>query len=299
MENKRTAHVLAGFLMIMWGLSYLSIKLVVEEINPVLSAFYRFVVASIILYIFLKIKFPNEKIIKEDRVRIALSGLFGVALYFYFENYAVLFTSASNVAVLISSIPVFTLISQRIVFKEKISPAKLLGASFSAVGIFIIILSKERVTLFSSGTLGDFMALMAALCWVAYTTITSKFKGSYKSITITTYQTLWGCLFLSPAIFFFPITIPSTKALVNLLYLSVFCSCVGYAIYVYSLEKLGATVITTYINLQPIISLISARVLLNEKITTLQLLGSIVIISGVFLVSLSEKISFNKMEEVV
>ncbi|MBU5484869.1 DMT family transporter [Clostridium sp. MSJ-11] len=299
MENKKQAHVLAMVLMTLWGLSYLSIKVVVEEINPVLSAFYRFLLASIILFIFLKIKYPAEKILKEDRVKVALGGLFGVSLYFYFENYSVLFTSASNVAVLISSIPVFTLLTQMLIFKEKMTPGKIGGAILSVIGIFIIIISKEKVSFFSSGTIGDIMALMAALCWVVYTTITSKFKGNYKSITITTYQTLWGCLFLSPAIFIFEPSMPSTKAIFNLLYLSIFCSCIGYAIYVYCLNKLGSTVITTYINLQPIISLISAKVLLKEKITLWQLLGSLIIISGVFLVSFSEKISLNNLEEMI
>ncbi|WP_315120029.1 DMT family transporter [uncultured Clostridium sp.] len=299
MENKKSAHVLAMLLMVLWGLSYLSIKLVVEEINPVLSAFYRFLLASIILFVFLKVKYPEEKILKEDRLKVALSGLFGVSLYFYFENYSVLFTSASNVAVLISSIPVFTLLSQTLIFKEKMTLGKMGGAALSVIGIFIIIISKEKVSFFSSGTIGDIMALMAALCWVVYTIITSKFKGNYKSITITTYQNLWGCLFLSPSIFVFKVSMPSTKVIFNIIYLSIFCSCIGYAIYIYCLNKLGATVITTYINLQPIVSLISAKVLLKEKITLWQVLGSLIIISGVLLVSFSEKISLNNLEEVI
>ena len=73
--------------------------------------------------------------------------------------------------------------------------------------------------------------------------------------------------------------------------LAIFCTCIGYAIYIYCQNKLGATVITTYINLQPIVSMISATILLNEHINSKQILGSAIIITGLFLASKSEKIN--------
>lgn len=299
MGEKKLAHILAVIIMLIWGVSYLSIKVVVAEINPVLTAFYRFLIASIILFTVMKIRYPKEKILKEDRLKMALGGLTGVALYFFFENYSVLFTSASNVAILLSSIPVFTLIAQKVVFKEKMTIPKVLGATLSFIGIVIIIMSKEKISLFSKGTIGDIMALAAALTWVVYNIITSKFKGTYKSITITTYQGIWGCLFLAPSLLFSKFTIPSTKASLNLIFLAVFCSCIAYAMYIYCLEHLGATVITTYINLQPIVSLISAKLLINETISVWQVVGSVIIILGVFLVGFGEKFNLKKFEDLV
>ncbi|GLC32116.1 DMT family transporter [Clostridium omnivorum] len=299
MGEKKLAHILAVIIMLIWGVSYLSIKVVVAEINPVLTAFYRFLIASIILFIVMKIRYPEEKILKEDRLKMALGGLTGVALYFFFENYSVLFTSASNVAILLSSIPVFTLFAQKIVFKEKMTIPKVLGAALSFVGIVIIIVSKEKISLFSKGTIGDLMALAAALTWVVYNIITSKFKGTYKSITITTYQGIWGCVFLAPSLLFSKFTIPSTKASLNLIFLAIFCSCIAYAMYIYCLEHLGATVITTYINLQPIVSLISAKLLINEIISVWQVVGSAIIILGVFLVGFGERFNLKKFEDLV
>ncbi|SQB92364.1 membrane spanning protein [Clostridium tetanomorphum] len=83
MKNKKTAHFLAILLMIIWGISFISIKVVVGEINPIQAAFYRFFMASIILFIVLKTKFPEERILKEDRIKMVLSGLIGVAMYFF------------------------------------------------------------------------------------------------------------------------------------------------------------------------------------------------------------------------
>lgn len=299
MENKKVHHVLAIFLMVIWGLSYLSIKVVVSEIEPTLLAFYRFLIASIILYILMKLKYPEEKVMKEDRVKMVLGGFFGVAVYFFFENYAVAFTSASNVSILISSIPIFTLLSQRIIFKEKLTTFKTLGATLSVIGIIIVVSTKDKVNIFSSGTLGDLMALGAAISWVIYNIVTSKFKGEYKSITISTYQTIFGTIFLSPALLISRPTIPSSLAIMNILYLSIACSVIGYIVYIFCLKKLGATVITTYINLQPIISLAAAALILKESITFIQMVGSIIIIVGVFFVNMDNKFSKEKFEEYI
>lgn len=296
LKNKKTPHLMIISLMVIWSLSYLSIKVIVEEISPTLSAFYRFVLAAIILFVILKIKYPNEKILKEDNLKLALGGLFGIAIYFIFENSAVANTSASNVAILIATIPVFTLFSQRIFYKEKMTYGKMFGATLSLVGIIIIIASKGRVSLFSKGSIGDLMTLGAVFSWVIYNRVCTNFKGNYKSITITTYQIMWGSLFLSPSLFFSTLQIPSTKVVLNIVFLSILCSCIGYIIYIYCLKQLGATIVTTYINLQPIMSLIAAAVILNEVITVWQVIGCIVIILGVTLVSLDGKINFKKFK---
>lgn len=298
MKNKRIAHGFAMLVMIIWGLSYLSIKVVVAEVEPTLSAFYRFFIASVILFVFLKAKYPEEKVLKEDRFKMLLGGLFGVTLYFFFENYSVLYTSASNVSILISSIPVFTIILQGIVFKERLTFSKVLGTMLSVIGIAVIVMSKERVSLFSTGTLGDLMALGAAISWVVYNLLTRSFKGNYKSITITTYQGICGTVLLSPVLFFNKLKVPSIAASMNLLYLAIFCSCIGYILYIYCLEHLGATVVTTYINLQPIISITAAFFIIGEKITLWQALGSGIIILGVFMVSLDRKPRLQSVQEV-
>lgn len=288
--NKNTKyHLLAIFLMTLWGLSYLSIKVVVSEINPGVSALYRFLIASFILYFYHRIKIGKVAMPKNDKIRLAFGGFVGVSLYFYFENYAVNFTSAANVAIILSAIPLFTFAIRGIFYKEKFPPIKIFGAVLSCIGLVIIVASKDRVSLFSKGTLGDLMTLGAALCWVLYGLITSKLEGNYSSLTITTYQSLWGTVFLLPSIFlggFHPISIVASA---NLLFLSLGCTCFGYIAYVLCLKKLGDTVINTYVNLQPIVSIVSAYFLLGESITIYQIVGSSIIILGIFFVSFPDR----------
>ena len=299
MKRNLGNHLLALLCMVIWGASYLAIKIVVSEVDPALSAFYRFALASVILYIIHRIKFKDVKILKEDRIKFVLGGFFGVGLYFFLENYAITFTTASNVSILIASIPIFTLISQRIIFKEKITLNKTLGVILSFLGIILVVTAEGGIDLSSKHTLGNILSILAALSWVAYNIVTSKFKGKYNSVTITTYQMIWGTIFLSPSLIWAEKSIPSTKAIVGLLYLTFFCSLVAYLIYIHVLEALGATVLTTYINIQPIISLILAYMVLNENITLKQLLGSTIIILGVLVVNYTKKSEKGYEEKVV
>ena len=96
-----------------------------------------------------------------------------------------------------------------------------------------------------------------------------------------------------------PFKIPSNLALANLGFQAIFCTCIGYVIYVYCLEKLGATVISTYINLQSIVTIIAAAILINEKVSLWQIIGSIIIILGVFLVSYGSKFNMKKFQELI
>lgn len=289
MSKKILAHILAIILMIIWGLSYLSIKVIVSEIEPTLSAFYRFFIAFIFLAIVYKIKYSHEKVLKEDKIKLVMGGLFGITIYFFFENYSVYFTSASNVAILIATIPVFTLLVQGIIYKEKMTIPKVLGVLLSLFGIIIVVSSKDRVNLFSKGSLGDIMVLGAVISWIIYNVFSCKLKGKYSSTTVAVHQTFWGCLFLSPSLFFSKFSMPSYTVILNIIFLSLICSCIGSILYIYCLKNLGATVITTYINLQPIVSLVSAGIILKEAITKWQVIGCVVIILGVFMVSFADK----------
>lgn len=107
-----------------WGLSFLSIKVTIGVLPPMTLALSRFVVASVLLAIFFKIKEKNVKLKKEDIPMMALAGILGVTVYFYFENNGIKLIPASNASIIIAAIPVFTLIFETIVFKTKLTLKK-------------------------------------------------------------------------------------------------------------------------------------------------------------------------------
>lgn len=73
----------------MWGLSFLSIKITLNVFEPMTLATLRFLIASIILFVVMKIKEPDTKLQREDVKSMAMAGVIGVAMYYCFENYGI------------------------------------------------------------------------------------------------------------------------------------------------------------------------------------------------------------------
>jgi drug/metabolite transporter (DMT)-like permease len=105
-----------------WGFSFISTKIAVVVFPPMSLGMLRFAIALIFLYI-LKLKFaPGEKLNVKDIVLLFAAGITGVTLYFFFENNGISLVSASEASIAVSSIPVFILITGRII--EKINSFK-------------------------------------------------------------------------------------------------------------------------------------------------------------------------------
>ena len=104
------------FTVIVWGLSFLSIKVAIDVIPPMTLGLVRFVIASMFLFAVFKIKEPNTKVNKKDLPLMATAGLIGVTIYFFFENNGIKLMPASTASLIIATIPIFTFIFEAIVF---------------------------------------------------------------------------------------------------------------------------------------------------------------------------------------
>lgn len=284
--NKRAPHLAAVITMIFWGLSYQSTRYVIVEIAPTLAVLYRFSLASLILYLILKIRRKRLHILPEDRVKIFLAGLTGVALNFTLENFGVKYTSTANVALLVATIPAITLIFENRRLHQKTHYQEAGGILISFIGIAVISLAQATKG-FSISLFGDGLVLLSSVAWAAYTTLLSDLKGNYDSMEITLYTNVFGALCMVPTIFYTGLTIPGPKATFHLLYLVIFCSLIAYMLYMWALKRLGGIRINTYINIQPVVGLAASVYFLKEPITVEKLMGAAFIVFGVWIVNRS------------
>lgn len=286
MMKKKLPHLAAITTEVIWGFSYLSMKVIVNEINPILAALYRYIFASLILGIVFFAKGKKIRIHKEDRFHIVITGLLGITLYFIFENIGVKYTTTANVALILATIPVFTLLIENKRNSVRTPMKQFIGIVMSIVGIGMIILVKDRITFSLEGSFGDLMIMLASLSWVGYTYFLGHLKGEYDGLELTFYNTFIGTVFLMPALIFTGVQPLSSSALFHLLYLAVVCSGIAFAMYLYSLKTLGPVIVNTYINIQPVVTVIISIFILKEKLYPVQILGSVLIIIGVYIVSL-------------
>lgn len=273
----------------LWGLSYSSTKYLLESLQAIQIAFYRLIFAVVVLGVSF-IAARKGALKRSDIPRVIIGGAFGTFLYFLFENNGLRFTTAGTGSLIIATIPVLNVMAGSLFFKEKTTPLRWLGVILSFAGVYLIIRSGSTAAFSLANMRGNLLVFGAACSWVFYTRINEPLMQKYDSITINLYQSVVGLVLLgmlaapsglNPAAIGRPV-------LFNLAYLGIFCSAVAYFLYLYALKSLGAATITTFINLIPVVGVLGGAVILKEAIVAGQLIGGVVVISGVTLVTRSE-----------
>lgn len=290
-KNKLIALFAIIISVVFWGYSFVSTKIILEELPPVTIAFFRQIIASIVLVIFLFIKKLFVKMPIKDIVLLFISSLFGIVFYFLFENIGLKYTTASNGSIIVAAVPIFTLISEYIFFKFKMTKRIVICVMLSIIGVLFVIFEQGSLDFSSGTTKGNLLIMGAMISWVIYTIISKNLVDNYKGIVITTYQ------MIAASILFIPFVIPdiahwhsiSTYSFVNLLYLALFCSALAYFLYNLAVKELGTTVSSMFLNLIPVVSIIGGVLVLGEKISIFQIGGMLLIMLSLLFVGRKEQ----------
>ena len=220
-------------------------------------------------------------------IKIAIASFFGIVLYFVFENTGLKFTGASNASMIVAAVPIFTLILEARFFKMKITARIITSIILSIIGVYLVISVNGTLEFSSSTFKGNILIMGAMLSWVIYTVLNKSFSDKHSSLTLTSYQTFVS-IFL-----FIPFIIPEEHAwramtlipFLTLLYLGICCSACAYFFYIYASKRLGPTVSSTYLNLIPVVTVISGYFVLDEKLALIQIGGMVLIMLSLFRIS--------------
>lgn len=286
-RTHRAAGMAAGFaIAAFWGLSFLSIKVAVAVLPPMTLGLVRFAAASAILAALKAALAPRDRLSRRDLPALAAAGLIGVTLYFFMENNGVKLMTASESSVAIAFIPVMSLLAERVLLKTRLGALQYAGAVLSTLGVFLLVSSGLSLR---SDWRGYLFMLGAGLSWVAYSFITRKLFAVHQRITVVFWQSLFGALgFLPFALLESPAWVPAPPAVwLNVAFLAVACSALGYWLYAACMDILGLTASSVFINLIPVVSLAAGFAILGERLGAMQYSGSAVVLAGVFLATLS------------
>jgi len=275
-----------------WGLSFPSTKHVLNSGFPPLTlAFFRFLLASAIVFPLQRSEGEKKRIEKGTMVPLLGSSLFGITLYFFFENQGIKLTSASNASLIIACIPVFTIFADYLLYKNPVGLWKIIGILLSVGGVYLIVSSGIEAKLYPGVIRGNFFMIGACFCWVGYIMTSSRLKRRYSGIRLLFYQFTFGTGFLLPlALFEYRRwTFPGTTGVLNIVYLGAFCSAVGYYLYLFGLAKLGPVAVSTYLNLVPVIGTVGGIIILHERLLVSQVAGGGAIIAGILLINVRRR----------
>jgi drug/metabolite transporter (DMT)-like permease len=290
--NKTRSAPLYGFAVaILWGLSFLSIKVAVVVVPPMTMAVARFVIACAVLPLFAFFLKERLAVAWRDVPVLALGGIFGVTIYFYCENNAVALLTASESSIIVGTIPVVTMLAERIFIGTRLGLRSYGGALLSFAGVALIVGRSLPSGGGSSSPLGYILMAGAGVAWVAYTFATKGVARKYGMITVTFWQSLTGLAGCIP----FALAeaprwqMPGLSVSLNVVYLGLFCSAAGYWLYASALNVLGVGKASVFVNLIPVVSVVAAFFILGERLGALQWAGGAVAIAGVYLATVAPR----------
>jgi Permeases of the drug/metabolite transporter (DMT) superfamily len=290
MSDKKTFlyHAAALFTIVVWGITMVSTKVLLHEgLSPEEIMIIRFVMAYLLLWIF----YPRTHRIRSWRDEFIFVGM-GItsgSLYFFFENTALVYTSATNASLICALIPLLTAIFSYIAFKEKkLSKRFWTGSTLSIIGAALVVLNGNFS--FDISPLGDFLAFMGIVSWSVYGVLIKMLKGNYNTLYITRKIFLYGIFTISPFFLFVPFdvsieTLLKPAVVGNLCFLGLIASSLCYFFWTLSLRWLGVVKTNNYIYFTPLITIITANIVLDERVTIFVVCGTILIIGGLLIAS--------------
>ena len=237
-------------------------------------------------------KFKVQSLKFKDKLLMVVLGVTGGSLYFLTENAAMLYTTATNTSLIVCSCPLFAMLLFAIVYRhsEHISKWQAFGSVIACLGMAIVVLNGHFVLHLSP--LGDMLAFAACLCWAVYSLLVKAVVDKYSTLFITRKVFFYGLLTIIPYYFLnpseasiFKLSIVNCKLsiILNLLFLGVVASMLCYLIWNWVISKLGAVIATNWVYFNPITTIFFAWWLLHEQITIWFLLGTVLILTGMYL----------------
>ncbi len=285
LKSETAAHLTALATILIWGTTFISTKVLLREFSPIEILFLRFLLGFAALHL-VRGKLPFRSW-KEERL-YAGAGLTGVTLYFLFENIALTYTLASNVGVLVTVAPFFTaLLSCFYLRGERPDLRFYAGFVLAFAGVTLIMFSGSMTLKLNPA--GDILALLAAFVWAVYSVLMKKIGQLGHPMAACTRRTfLYGLAFMLPALFFLDFS-PAWGALrkpvnlCNFLYLGLGASALCFATWNRAVKILGAVRTSVYIYLVPVVTVITAVLILHERITLPASCGMALALAGLIL----------------
>jgi drug/metabolite transporter (DMT)-like permease len=270
---------------VLWGTTFLAIRIAVEELPPLFAAGTRFFIAGIVLYAFMRIKGESAPTLRQWR------NLGIMALFLFVAEYAPLFWAekfvpSGIVSVLAATIPIMTLIAEAVILREKrLRPATIVATLIGFSGVAILLLRGQDRTF---GLLPCIAVLAGSVCW----TLGSVFNRSMdlpKSRPVTAGATMMlggvGLFALSAGFGeMHPFPHISLRAVWALLYLIVLGSLVAFTAFIWLLGHMSATRVSSYAYVNPIIAVAIGHFWAGEPITPRILAGTALVLVSVFLI---------------
>lgn len=270
---------------LIWAGNTVVNKLAVGAIFPAEIGFYRWVLAGLLLSPFLlRAVLRNRAAIRPHLGKIVILGVLGMAVYQSLAYFAAAITSATNMGIILSLMPLMSLALAIATLGQRLSAGALLGALVSFAGVLVVVSGGDPAALLAHGlNLGDAMMLIATLAYAIYSTLLKKWQLRLPPLVLLYLQVLVAIVVLFPLYAASPKTGFTAQNIPLVLYACLLASMLAPLAWMQAVQRLGPSRTTLFFNLLPLITALIAAVVLKEELAMYHLVGGVLTLGGVIL----------------
>ncbi len=278
----------AGMLLVclIWGANFSVMKAAFAHLPPLAFTAVRFTVSSLLLYGLVRWRYGRIGMPAGLGWRMVWLGVLGNTFYQVGFTLSLLWGTATNSALILSTIPAMVTLLAGIRRIEPVTPRMWAGTAIATVGV-VLVITAGGVDLSAGSLRGDACALAATVCWAVYTLGLRRIPATVpplQTVALTTFTGTPGLigigLFEIFAVDWLRIPAPAWGALA---YSSVLSLIVAYLIWNTSVQKVGSSRTAIYMCLTPLVAALVAWLTLDEQLVPLQGAGAVCIVTGVLM----------------
>jgi drug/metabolite transporter (DMT)-like permease len=274
---------------VLWGSTYLAIRIAVQQVPPLFAAGTRFFLAGTLLYAVMRFRGRPSPSGKEWGSLFTLGSLMFVVTYgavFWAEQYV----PSGFTSVLEATLPLITVALEIFVFRQqRFRWSLLLSILAGFVGVLLLLLHNVQHVAF----LPCAAILVGGTSWSLGAVLTRAVPlPKSKGITAGAEMMLGGAILLVLSALFgemHPFPHLSAKAVGALLYLVVAGSLIGFSAFVWLLGRMPATRVASHAYINPVVAVALGYFLAGEVVTLRMLLGTALIVASVALILIKDK----------
>ena len=282
----------------LYGLSYIFTKTATNDATPLALLGWRFLIAFLVMSALILTKVIHVNFSGKKLMPVLLISLFDPVLYFIGETFGISHTSASESGVFLACIPVAALIASTVMLHKRPSRQQVIGILITLIGVLITVLASNATT--SLSIIGYLFLLLAVCSYALYTVFVEK-AVDFTGIEATYMMLIAGTLvFVALALteaklnhsLTSLITLPMTDTafLTAVLYQAIGSSVLALFLSNYAIAKVGVNRAASFIGISTVVSIIAGVLFLGEHFGGYQIIGAVIIITGVYLANMIIKI---------
>ncbi|MDF0733800.1 DMT family transporter [Pseudomonas entomophila] len=270
---------------LIWAGNTVVTKMSAGAIFPAEIGLYRWLLAGLLFTPFLLPQvWRNRAAIRPHLGKVFILGVLGMAMYQSLAYFAAGITSATNMGIILSLMPLMSLALSIAWLGQRLTFGALLGAVVSFIGVLEVVSAGQPAALLQHGlNRGDLLMLVATFAYALYSCLLKKWQLRLPPLQLLYLQILVAILVLLPLYLVSEKTGLTARNIGLVLYACVLASMIAPLFWMQAVQRLGPSRTTQFFNLLPVVTALIAALVLGERLAGYHLYGGLLTLAGVIL----------------